>query len=131
MGVRLIGDQSKSENTHINVENAFKTNSCVSVLLACEKDLGTLKNIEVWHDNSGGSWTLSMVIVQKIDELEEEAVNKKNLFPYLETFFEKESMKKNFVKEKKDKDFEEKIFYFVVDTTLQNNNLFVKLQPVC
>lgn len=68
VGIRLIGEYGKSARQHVSKPGAFQRNCSDTFHIAYDVNLGDLKKIQVWHDNSGisPSWYLSHVIVNDL-----------------------------------------------------------------
>nr|KAG5687377.1 hypothetical protein BaRGS_019881 [Batillaria attramentaria] len=68
VGIKLYGDNGKSELRHLTKSAAFQRNSCDSFLIATDNKLGCLHKLRVWHDNTGPSpcWYLTQVVVRDL-----------------------------------------------------------------
>lgn len=68
VGIRLIGEYGKSVRQHVSKPGAFQRNCADTFIVAYDVNLGDLRKIHIWHDNSGTSpsWYLSHVIVNDL-----------------------------------------------------------------
>ncbi|XP_070182767.1 polycystin-1-like [Littorina saxatilis] len=68
VGMKLYGDNSKSEPRHLTKRSGFQRNSRDTFLIASDNDLGNLHKMKIWHDNTGSSpcWYLTQVQVHDL-----------------------------------------------------------------
>ena len=65
VSIIVYGDESDSEARALEDtdRNPFQRGSQDTFLLTTPNDLGTIQYIRIWHDNVGGSWFLSRIMV--------------------------------------------------------------------
>lgn len=71
VSIIVYGDENDSEARALEDDRSpFQRGSQDSFLLTTPFDMGTIQYIRIWHDNTGGSWFLSRIMV--IDLLTDE-----------------------------------------------------------
>nr|XP_006822225.1 PREDICTED: polycystin-1-like [Saccoglossus kowalevskii] len=66
VGVNIYGAHGKSGTRHLSKPNAFMRNSLDVFQIAADINLGDIKKIRIWHDNTGlhPCWYLSRVVIR-------------------------------------------------------------------
>ncbi|XP_013395471.1 polycystin-1-like [Lingula anatina] len=68
VGVRLYGENAKSEPQHLNQVGAFQRNSRDVFIIASDINLGDIYKLRIWHDNTSlnPAWFVSRVVVRDL-----------------------------------------------------------------
>lgn len=66
--VQLLGELGNSASTLVSHQGALQRGSRDTVMVACDRQLGAVTGVRLWHDNRGGSpaWYVSRVIVKDV-----------------------------------------------------------------